>query len=194
MVARQHRFCIPRRRWSHWSRWDTYVSRHNKAPCPQGHSLPFLQIRALPPFQSVVCPFCQFCFFYWNTKFSELAPRPRAYQSLERRRTRGIQSYRYRVWPELHPLRKSKRFNKLSTEKHHLAVLIQVKWSYPDVFFFSGLLGTTTAASNHPPPPAASNGSRQHPPDVIIVIILPLHFRRLACSAHCCRKVIILTW
>lgn len=83
------------------------------------------------PFPECCLPILPVLLFYWNTKFSELAPRPRAYQSLERRRTRGIQSYRYRVWPELHPLRKSKRFNKLSTEKHHLAVLIQVKWSYP---------------------------------------------------------------
>ncbi|XP_039481940.1 uncharacterized protein LOC120445537 [Drosophila santomea] len=53
-----------------------------------------------------------------------MAPRPRATQSLESRRTRGIKSYRCRVCSGIHPLRKCKRFHKLSAEKRLRAVLI----------------------------------------------------------------------
>ncbi|XP_039154106.1 uncharacterized protein LOC120285787 [Drosophila simulans] len=53
-----------------------------------------------------------------------MAPRPRATQSLESRRTRGIKSYRCRVCSGIHALRKCKRFHKLSAEKRLRAVLI----------------------------------------------------------------------
>ncbi|XP_039150131.1 uncharacterized protein LOC120284821 [Drosophila simulans] len=53
-----------------------------------------------------------------------MAPRPRATQSLESRRTRGIKSYRCRVCSGIHPLRKCTRFHKLSVEKRLRAVLI----------------------------------------------------------------------
>ncbi|XP_070144166.1 uncharacterized protein [Drosophila kikkawai] len=53
-----------------------------------------------------------------------MAPRPRTAQSLESRRSRGTQSYRCRVCRGIHPLRKCKRFRKLSAEKRLRAVLI----------------------------------------------------------------------
>ncbi|KAH8232705.1 hypothetical protein KR032_009790 [Drosophila birchii] len=53
-----------------------------------------------------------------------MVPRPRTAQNLDRRRTRGIESYRCRVCRGIHPLRKCKRFHKLSAEKRLRAVLI----------------------------------------------------------------------
>lgn len=53
-----------------------------------------------------------------------MVPRPRTAQDLDSRRTRGIQSYRCRVCRGIHPLRKCKRFQKLSAEKRLRAVLI----------------------------------------------------------------------
>ncbi|KAH8340284.1 hypothetical protein KR059_005689 [Drosophila kikkawai] len=53
-----------------------------------------------------------------------MAPSPRTAQSLESRRSRGTQSYRCRVCRGIHPLRKCKRFRKLSAEKRLRAVLI----------------------------------------------------------------------
>ncbi|KAH8315911.1 hypothetical protein KR074_011174, partial [Drosophila pseudoananassae] len=53
-----------------------------------------------------------------------MSPRPRNTQSLESRFTRGIQSYRCRVCNGIHPLKKCRRFLRLSAEKGLRAVLV----------------------------------------------------------------------
>ncbi|KAH8375768.1 hypothetical protein KR200_010683 [Drosophila serrata] len=52
-----------------------------------------------------------------------MSPRPRSAAVLESRRTRGINSYRCRVCHGVHPLRKCRRFLRLSVEKRLRAVL-----------------------------------------------------------------------
>ncbi|KAH8241711.1 hypothetical protein KR032_004498 [Drosophila birchii] len=53
-----------------------------------------------------------------------MTPRPRNAQSLESRCTRGTQSYRCRVCNGIHPLKKCRRFLRLSAEKRLRAVLV----------------------------------------------------------------------
>ncbi|XP_041675554.1 uncharacterized protein LOC121530494 [Drosophila eugracilis] len=53
-----------------------------------------------------------------------MSPRPRSAQSLESRCTRGTQSYRCRVCSGIHPLKKCRRFLRLSAEKRLRAVLV----------------------------------------------------------------------
>ncbi|KAH8274702.1 hypothetical protein KR026_002747, partial [Drosophila bipectinata] len=56
--------------------------------------------------------------------FSTMSPRPRSAQSLKSRCIRGTQTYRCRVCSGIHPLRKCRRFLRLSAEKRLRAVLV----------------------------------------------------------------------